>query len=219
MIRALTLLGVLALASPAAGAGPDDALTEVTARLHQLNAELCRTVSRDASPLFDTKEIALRALGRYRRDRTAGERAEFARLIALRLQQWYAGILRRIAELRIGTGTVDGNWATLPARSSSLEPRRERELTYRLHRTPEGWLLYDVETNGRSRLHAFYRDFDRIILNEGYRELIDRVRREVGDRDARTQPACAASLTGDDARPVAGPDRTGADPPAQRRRR
>ncbi len=219
MIRALALLGVLALASPAGGAGPDDTLDEVTVRLNQLNVELCSAAPSAPSGLFDTTEIARRALGHYHRDRTHGELAEFTGLMALRFQQWYAGMLGRITELRIGTGTVDGDWATLRARIARSGSGRERDLIYRLHRTPGGpWLVYDVENNGRSRLRAFHGEFDRIILNEGYRELVDRIRRDV-DRDAGTQPVCAASLTGADGRPVVGPDRTGADPPAQRRRR
>ncbi len=217
MIRALALLGVLALASPAGGAVPDDTLNEVTVLLNQLNAELCRAAPGAPSGLFDTTEIARRALGRHHRDRTAGELAEFTKLIALRFQQRYAGMLGRIAELRIVTGTAEGDWAILPARISSSGSGRERGLTYRLHRTSGGrWLVYDVESNGRSRLRALHAEFDRIILNEGYRELVDRIRKDV-DQDARTQPVCAASLT--HVRPVAAPDRTGADPAARRRRR
>ena len=222
MIRALALLGLLALATPAGGAGPEDGLepappgldassplVAVTALLNQLNADLCSAAPGAPSGLFDAGEIARRALGRYHRDRTEGELAEFTELIGLRFQQWYAGVLARLAELRIGAGTIDGDWGIVPARISRSGSGRERGLIYRLHRTPgRRWLVYDVEINGRSRLRGFHGDFDRIILNEGYRELIDRVHKDV-DRDARTQPVCAASLAGSDVQPVAGPDRAG----------
>jgi MlaC protein len=227
VIRLLLLVGVLALAAggraranepePAPPPLEDSStpLVTVTVLLQTLNVDLCSAPTVTPSVLFDTVELARRALGRYHRDRTEAELAQFTDLFGLRFQQWYTGALGRIRDLRIVAGTTDGDWAVLPARTS----RPGRDLVYRLHRADgRRWLVYDVEVNGRSRLGLFHVEYDRIILDEGYRALVARLREEV-DREARSPLGCSAAVSGGDARPAAGPDRTGADPPARRRRR
>ena len=229
MIRALAVVGLLTLATATAGrAGADEPelapppledvsmpLVTVTVLLQTLNVDLCSSPAVAPFVLFDTVELARRALGRYHRDRTEAELAEFTDLFGRRFQQWYAGALGRIRDPQIGAGTIDGSWAVLPARTS----RPGRDLVYHLHHA-EGrrWLVYDVQVNGRSRLGLFNAEYDRIILNEGYRALVDRLRAEV-EREARSPLGCSAAVSDAGVRPAAGPDRTDAGPPARRRRR
>jgi ABC-type transporter MlaC component len=135
--------------------------------------------------------MARRALGRFERDRTRAELAEFAGLIHLRFLRWYTRLLEREGEPRIAEETTSGGWAVLSATISRADRfRPERHLLYRLHRADsDRWLVYDVEFNGVSRLRTFHREFDRIILNEGYRELVDRIHADLRlDRGARTDP-------------------------------
>ena len=39
--------------------------------------------------------------------------------------------------------------------------------------------MYDLETNRRGRIRAYYTEFDRIILSEGYRVLVSRLQAEL----------------------------------------
>jgi ABC-type transporter MlaC component len=230
MRAAVALLGVLVLAAAgpsATGAGevrPDGREPTPRATIEQLNAQLRSAMASDgrrldaaAAGLLDTTEIARRALGRHDRDRTAGERAEFAPLMAAHFVEWYAGVLGRNPRLQLETTSIDGAWAVV--RASAPRQGRDLEMAFRLRRgAGDRWLLYDVETNGRSRLHSLYGEFDRVILNEGYRELVDRVGVDLAARRDRARPA-DTHLTDPPALPAGAPDRTRADPGVTRPRR
>jgi phospholipid transport system substrate-binding protein len=225
--RALLLISVLALVAtvgaaaaedkpePAAPALADDSTPTpaVRAVLQTLNVDLCSASSGVVPGLFDIGELARRALGRYHRDRTPAELAEFTELFALHFQQWYAGVLgKRRDKPRLGAETIDGDWAVLSATISRAGQDRlsgqDRHMVYRLHRVKgDRWLVYDVEINGRGHLRVFYDEFDRIIITDGYRALVDRLRTDV--REVAARP-CSASPTGADVRPATAPDRTGA---------
>ena len=215
-MRCWVLFGVLVLTSVIGGAAAGDvpraeapALDgESTLReaVTTLNRDTCEAASGKVPVRFDTTELTRRALGRHHRDWTKAESAEFTRLFARRFQQWYAGVLRRGGEPRFGPATIDGNWAELQA-TIPRSDQEDRPVIYRLHRTTgHPWLVYDVHTNGRSRLRAFYGEFDPIIFNEGFGALVERLRTEVDG-----WPGCSTSPGGASRLPAAAPDRTGAD--------
>jgi ABC-type transporter MlaC component len=226
-MRALVRIGVLVLAATVAAAAGDEPeaapleldgastpLVAVRVVLQALNLDLCSASSGVVPGLFDTVELARRALGRHDRDRTKAERADFTERFALHFQQWYAGVLgKRRDKPLLGAETIDGNWAILRATISRAGQDRlagqDRHMVYRLHRVDgDRWLVYDVEMNGRGHLRVFHDEFDRIIITDGYRALVDRLRTEVREVAARS---CPASPTGADVRPATAPDRTGAD--------
>jgi ABC-type transporter MlaC component len=227
----IALLGLLVLSAAGpwgASAGevrPDGREGTPRAAIEQLNTQLRAAMASGGKPLetaaaglLDTGEIARRALGRHHRDRTAGERAEFAGLMAAHFVEWYAGVLGRNPRLQLEATSIDGAWAVV--RASVARPGRDLEMAYRLHRgAGDRWLLYDLETNGRSRLHSLYGEFDRVILNEGYRELVDRVRADLAARRDRARSADRPHLTDPTALPAGAPDRTHADQAVTRPRR
>lgn len=199
MRRRRLVAGILALATvtaPGVRAGAEDAplasFIGVMGALKQFNADVC-----DVEPpaAFDVAEIGRRALGRHAHDHSHAEVAAFGELVARRMLRWYSGTLHRERAAPpsafppdpiFGTGTAIGSWATITA----ITPGRRRSFVYHLRWAKEGsWRVYDIESNGRSRVRGYYTEFDRIILTEGYRVLMRRIRAEV-DRDvAARRPA------------------------------
>jgi hypothetical protein len=203
--RRRIVLGLLALAT---GAGlavaadppakdPDRPLAFVVGAMDALRDFNTRACTIESPGVLDVKEIGRRALGRHAHDLNRAEVAEFGELVARRLLRWYAGVLDRersapgsaaSADPIFGTATAIGSWAAV----SAITPGRRRTFVYHLRWTDDGpWRLYDIEANGRSRIRAYYTEFDRIILNEGYRVLARRLRTEVdetrrADNGART---------------------------------
>ncbi len=176
MTRPLVLLiGLLALAAITADAdaqepaGPAGSLTSATREIERFNAASCWTVP---GP-FDVTEVGWRAFGRHRRDHSSTEIDDFGGLVVRRLQRWYARLREQEGVPVLGAVTATRFWATV----SATTPVRGRTVLYRLHQaTPDGpWRVYDLETNGRSRIRAYYTEFDRIILSEGYRVLLSRL--------------------------------------------
>ena len=180
MTRPLVLLiGLLALAAITADAdaqepaGPAASLTTAAREIERFNAASCWT----APGPFDVTEIGWRAFGRHWRDRTSAEIADFGGLVVRRLQRWYARLLEREGVPALGAVTATRVWATV----SATTPVRGRTVVYRLHQVaPDGpWRVYDLETSGRGRIRAYYTEFDRIILSEGYRVLVSRLQAEL----------------------------------------
>lgn len=163
----------LGLASASAGAEPSSALDPVRETL----AAVHRTDCKPSADLFDGTEIARRALGRHWRDRTAAEREQLVTLLRGHFVTWYSRLCERREFVQFGTATVDGDRAVLSARS--IREGRDVSILYRLQ-SPDGkrWLVYDVEVAGRSHVRALHAEFDRILLNEGYGELIPRLAAE-----------------------------------------
>jgi ABC-type transporter MlaC component len=153
-------------------------------RLKDFNTHVCQ---QEPQPQFDLFEIGRRALGRHALDYRDPEVTEFGRLVARRLLRWYSGTLHRERTPKswpdpiFGTGTAVGLWATV----SALTPGSHR-FVYYLHWHEGAWRVYDIEVDGRSRVRAYYAEFDQIILNEGYDVLLRRLTIDVRrDDDAR----------------------------------
>lgn len=187
MTRLIVLLGIVALAAVGGGAvtggaAPDTPVLPLSDATKALEAFHTSVAMAPPGP-FDVKEIARRALGRHWRDRTEAEVADFGELIVRRVLHWYKGLLRREGMPTFEPGTAIGSRAILPATA----PTRKSTLVYRLRWTDGGpWRVYDVETNGRSRIRAYYTEFDQVILNEGYRVLVSRLRADPdGDTTGR----------------------------------
>jgi ABC-type transporter MlaC component len=202
------LAGVLTLAAAAgfgvaarAEAPRDDGTRAVEAfagavtELKEFNARVC-----DAEPpaLFDVAELGRRALGRHAHDHGEAEIARLGGMVARRLLRWYAGMLHRgraraDADPIVGSQAVVGAWARI--RAITPDGRR-RTVVYHLRWTEDAaWRVYDIEVNGRSRVRTDYAEFDRIILDEGYRTLVRRLGAEV-DRDEQARRAYVARPDG-----------------------
>jgi len=173
LIGLLALAAITAYADAQEPAGPAASLMTATREIERFNAASCWT----APGPFDVTEIGQRAFGRHRHDRSKAEIDEFGGLVVRRLQRWYARLLARDGVPALGAVAATGVWATV----SATTPVRGRTVVYRLHQTaPDGpWRVYDLEINGRGRIRAYYTEFDRIILSEGYRVLVSRLQAEV----------------------------------------
>lgn len=203
MKRRILLVGVLALTT-AAGLGTpavseesrrDDAASlgsflGVMGALKDFSTRVCQEEPQAA---FDLLEIARRALGRHAPDHRDRELGEFGQLVARRLLRWYSGTLQRerVGLLReswpdpiFGTGTAIGSWASITAITPiTAIPSPRRTFVYHLRWADGTWRVYDIELNSRSRIRAYYTEFDRIILNEGYPALLRRLKAEVARDD------------------------------------
>jgi phospholipid transport system substrate-binding protein len=149
-----------------------DQVRQVLARVHATNCQ-----ARDAAAAFDYQEIARRALGRHWRDRTEADRGELVALLRGHFLGWYSRLCQRQDLLHFQAPVVDGDRAVLPARA--IREGRAVSIVYRLQLSDTArWLVYDVEVAGRSHARTLYAELDRILLNEGYRDVVARLAEE-----------------------------------------
>ncbi len=131
-------------------------------------------------PRFDFQDMAKRSLGPEWDRRTPEEQREFVKLFTDFLEKTY---VRRIEsytnEKFTYTGeNVDGHYAEV---DSKLETSKGEEikLDYLLHQVAADWKVYDLIVDDVSVVNNYRSQFDRVINESSYAELIRRIKQKL----------------------------------------
>ena len=130
-----------------------------------------------ANEVFDWQEIGKRALARHWQARTPQEREEFSKLFADLLERSYVGKIEAYSGEKIvyGEETVDGDQATvrtkLITKSGTSIP-----LDYQMQKMDDRWRVYDVKIENVGLVANYRSQFNRIIQQSGYNDLIQRLK-------------------------------------------
>jgi phospholipid transport system substrate-binding protein len=173
---------------PAAAGAPTDQLRSSTDRVLKVlqDAELrkpgrteerrkqIRTV---ANELFDWQETAKRALGRHWAPRNPQERTEFSALFADLIERSYVSKIEAYSGEKIlyVAETVEGDQATVRTRMVS-KTGTEIPIDYRMQQEGERWRAYDVLIEGVSLVANYRSQFNRLIIQSGYPELVKKLK-------------------------------------------
>jgi phospholipid transport system substrate-binding protein len=127
-----------------------------------------------ANEIFDFRELSQRTLARHWQGRTAAERDEFVQLFADLLERSYIGKIETYTggeRVQYTGEAVDGDQATV---RTKIVPKAGTEIPidYRMHRAGDGWLVYDVSIEGVSLVANYRSQFNRIIQQSSFKELI-----------------------------------------------
>lgn len=123
--------------------------------------------------VFDSEEMARRAMGKHWNQRTPQERKQFVDLFATLLENSYAGKIESYNNERIvyTREQVDGTYAEV--KSKVITPKHdEYTLDYRLIQKGNRWVVYDVIIEGVSLVSNYRTQFNKIISSSGYPELV-----------------------------------------------
>lgn len=150
-----------------------------------------------ASEVFDTMETAQRVLGQHWQQRTQAEREDFAKLFANLLEQTYISRIDEYGGERLTyvSEQVDGDRAVVKARIITNKGT-EVPVESRLLLKGDRWLTYDILVENLSLVSNYRSQFDRVIRQQGYPELVKRLQvrvealNEKGGKSAKgTKPA------------------------------
>jgi phospholipid transport system substrate-binding protein len=134
---------------------------------------------------FDFNEMARRALGSHWRRRTAQEQEEFVRLFTDLLERAYADTIESYTDEKIiyVGEKQDGNYAEV---NSKILTSKGQEFTidYKTHVVGGEWKVYDVVVENISMVNNFRSQFNRVINNGSYEELIRRLKDKQADLPA-----------------------------------
>jgi phospholipid transport system substrate-binding protein len=126
---------------------------------------------------FDFTEMAKRALGSNWRRRTSQEQEEFVRLFTEVLERAYAEIIESYTDEKIiyFNERIDGTYADV---GSKIKTGRGEEYTinYKVHWVTNEWKVYDVVAENISLVNNYRSQFNRVIANSSYEELLRRLR-------------------------------------------
>jgi phospholipid transport system substrate-binding protein len=134
---------------------------------------------------FDFTEMAKRALGANWRRRTPNEQEEFVRLFTELLERAYTDTIESYTDERIVyvSERLDGSYADVNSKIFTAKGE-EFSINYKAHLVNGEWRVYDVIVENISMVNNFRSQFNRVIANSSYEELIRRLRDKA---DAGTQ--------------------------------
>ena len=167
---------------------PTDQLRGATDRVLKVlqDAELKQPAKRDArrqqirsiaDEIFDWQETGKRALARHWQGRSPSERQEFSTLFADLIERSYVSKIEQYSGERVvyAGETVEGDQATVRTKLIT-KSNTEIPIDYRMQKEGDRWRAYDVVIEGVSLVSNYRTQFNRIIQQSGYPELVNKMK-------------------------------------------
>lgn len=186
MVKRVFLLAVAALFSAtAAFAGPSDDVKKTvdevvrivaSKEMKQNDQKRRQALKKTISLVFDYSEMAKRSLGKHWNQRTPDEKKRFAELFATLLENSYAGKIESYNNEKIVylKELIDGDHAEVKSKVVTAK-RDEFTLDYRMLNRNGKWMAYDVVIEGVSLVSNYRTQFNKIISNGGYTQLVKKL--------------------------------------------
>lgn len=193
-----SLLAVWLLAAPTAlCAGADDAMTQVQNSVDRIVEILRRDVAGEKWPRkrkeivriirdrFASRELAQRVLARHWRERSEKQRDHFVELFADVLETTYINKLKSYSgeQIVFTRQLVKGDKAMVY--SEIVRNNQEIPIDYRLLRSGDQWLIYDISVEGVSLVQNYRKQFDQIVKKEQFEGLVRRMEEKIEENRQR----------------------------------
>jgi phospholipid transport system substrate-binding protein len=135
-----------------------------------------------ADEIFDWQETAKRALGQHWAGRNANEQKEFSGLFADLVERSYIDKIERYSGERIvyAGETVEGEQATVRTKLIT-KSNTEVPIDYRMQKEGDRWRAYDVVIEGVGLVSNYRTQFNRIVTQSGYGELVKKLKAKQGE--------------------------------------
>jgi phospholipid transport system substrate-binding protein len=130
-----------------------------------------------ANEVFDWQETGKRALARHWEGRSPQEREEFSKLFADLLERSYVGKIEAYSGEKIlyEKETVDGDRAEVRTKLVT-KTGTQIPIDYQMQKVGDRWRVYDVKIENVSLVLNYRSQFNRIIQQSGYPELVNRLK-------------------------------------------
>lgn len=164
--------------------------------------ERLRAIRRHVDDVFDFREAAMLALGREWTARTHVEQNEFVVLFADLLERSFVWRLASKASIDGGVKvqyvgeTVAGDTAIVEADVAARDGN-DLKLEFRMVRRADRWVVRDLVMYGVSTMENYHAQFQRVVRDSSWRDLMSQMRAKVG------APPVTVQVAGD--APGAGP--------------
>ena len=130
---------------------------------------------------FDFEEMAKRSLAAHWRNRSEAEHQEFATLFQSLLSKTYAGKIENYSGEKVQYLKERLKDSYAEVQTTIVSNKTEISLDYRLLLKDGTWRVYDVVVDGVSLVKNYRVQFDRIIRDSSYEELVKTLRDKSGD--------------------------------------
>src|SRR5262245_33605483 len=133
-------------------------------------------------PYFDLDELAKRTLGVHWNERTDEERREFVRLFTALIEKIYSSTLTRYTsdvQISVDQQRIDGNFAEVDTQLINPALGKTIPIQYRLHQVEGTWRIYDVVIENVSMVQNYRTQFNRIITQSSYADLVRSIKEKI----------------------------------------
>ena len=133
-------------------------------------------------PYFDLQDMAQRTLGVHWRERTEEERREFVQLFTALIEKTYSSTLTRYTsdvQFAFDGQRIDGDFAEVATRLINPSLNKTIPIQYHLHRVGGEWRIYDVVIENVSLVRNYRNQFDRILSQSSYNELVQSIKKKL----------------------------------------
>jgi phospholipid transport system substrate-binding protein len=185
---ALSLLLIGAMAAPLLAAGPMEEIKQTTDKILSIvtnpalkapskTEEREKLLHRAVRERFDWEEVARRSLATHWAKRTAEERKEFVHLFSELLERTYMKKVEGFSGEKVlyEGETIEKNYATVKVKIVTKNDK-DIPVEYRLKKEGDNWFIYDVSIEGVSLVNNYRTQFNSILLQSSYEDLVKRLR-------------------------------------------
>ena len=190
----LVLFLVLGITVSALGGEPTEKIRQTTDKILSILAdpslkkpakvkERRRLIRKVVDERFDWEEMARRSLAKHWAPRTDEEKKEFVRLFGELLERTYMSKVEGYSGekvLYVGE-KADGEYATVNVKIVT-EKNTDIPVEYRLKKEGDDWLVYDISIEGVSLVNNYRTQFNSIITQSSYENLIKKLKEKVAQK-------------------------------------
>ena len=131
--------------------------------------------------LFNFEEMAKRSLAAHWKHRSEADHQEFVPLFQALLSKTYAGKIENYSGEKVQYLKERLQDSFAEVQTTIVSPKTEISLDYRLLLKDGKWWVYDVVVDGVSLVKNYRVQFDRIIRDSSYEELVKTLREKSSD--------------------------------------
>jgi len=131
--------------------------------------------------LFNFEEMAKRSLAAHWKHRSEADHQEFVPLFQALLSKTYSGKIENYSGEKVQYLKERLQDSFAEVQTTIVSPKTEISLDYRLLLKDGKWWVYDVVVDGVSLVKNYRVQFDRIIRDSSYAELVKTLREKSSD--------------------------------------
>ncbi|MGD9033822.1 MAG: ABC transporter substrate-binding protein [Desulfobacteraceae bacterium] len=182
---------IFTLTIPARANGPMERIKETTDKIIDILSdpdlkgpdkaeEKRRRLRQVVDERFDWEEFARRAMGKHWRKRTDEEKREFIPLFGKLVERTYMDKVEDYSGERVVyvSERTKAKYGLVKAKVVTND-RREIDVDYRLKNKRSDWYVYDVVVVGVSLVKSYRVQFNEIIMQSSYEELLKRLKNKL----------------------------------------
>jgi phospholipid transport system substrate-binding protein len=198
-IALIAVTSLLSIASAhAAAESPTLTLKKIHTRLNKLLAEKIKKgtpsakknqeeITKTVNTLLDFPELAKLSLGKHWEARSTQEKEDFIQLLKDLIERNYVKQLRTNLSYQLDYKAEEVESASALVQTSVKVKKDNRTteilIDYKLRKTEQGWMVFDIITDEVSLIKNYRSQFNRIIRKESYEALVKKMKRKLEEDD------------------------------------